>query len=106
MHEITVTTFDQELIRKISEIDENKVEFRQVILDDAASPEIIIACVGLASALISLLAAILPIIAKSNKSLTKKSYVYIRTSEITTDLKNLASTHKEEIKIEIIDTSE
>ena len=106
MHEITITTFDQELLRTISEIDETEVEFGQTILDDATSPEVIIAYISLASSLISLLAAILPLIAKSNKNTTKKSCVYIRTSEITTDLKNLASTHKEEIKIEIIDTSE
>ena len=100
MNEITISTYDSELLHAIAKLKIDNLEFKHLLLDDATSPENLIAYIGLASALISLLAAILPLISKSNSK--RKTTIYIRTTEVTSDLRNLITNHKEQVTIEVI----
>lgn len=100
--EITVCSHDNDLLDEIELLHVDGIEYGRPVFDDASSPEIITAYINIAASIITFLAAALPLISKRKEKNCKSAVVYIRTTETTNDLKELVSTYKEHIKIEII----
>ena len=101
-NEIAVWSYDNNLLEEIESLDVEGVEYGRVVFDDASSLENITVYISLTASIISFLAAMLPLMVKRKKKSDNNTTVYIRTTETTTDLKNLVTKYKEEVKIEII----
>jgi uncharacterized protein YsxB (DUF464 family) len=103
MYEVAIWTYDNNLLDSINELKMNGVEYGNLILDDASSIENVTAYINLGATLISFLAIALPLIVSKKNNQDNKTEIFIKTTEVSLDLKNLVAKYKKQIKVEIIE---
>ncbi|MCQ8103458.1 hypothetical protein NP590_05000, partial [Methylomonas sp. SURF-2] len=106
VYEVAIWSYDKNLLDSINELEMDGVEYGSIVFDDAFSAENITAYINMGAAQINFLAIALPLLVSRKKQEDNKTEIYIRTSEVNIDLKNLVAKYTKQIKIQIIEMSD
>jgi hypothetical protein len=102
MHEMAVWSDDYALLDEIEKLEHADVTYGRVCLDDASSLENVTAYVALAANLVSLLAAVLPLVYARTANRKKSTKIYVRTTEVTAELEQVLVKYRQSVSIEVV----
>jgi len=104
MNEITICSHNDELLSEIESMQIEGVSYGRVYFDAANSPETIIAYINIGGAIIGFLAVIIPLVVKRNRKNNTHTELFVRTEEVTVELKEFVAKYKSEVKIILTET--